>query len=409
MYKIRLREWGLRKNRRKNPASTAAAAAAAATTATTTASTASTPSATTSAAASASTPSSTSSSSSASSPQPQPQPQPASYSSSSKEKQPQQRQPHPRQAPTAAETQALARHIMSPDELRNTEHLMYALREYVQCASLTQSWTEDLANPVGARDPSLRWLTRMFCASRLLSRGQTGPAFRAIDACCAEYRVISPSVHPGLFPAMVNALFCLESVDPVLAQSFLAYAQNLGDAIFPPTHPVQALAGAFIRMGLVGLKNYARLILEGYKAAVQGSVGRHRGPVGRDISTHLLAYQGCAEFAVDLVRGRGFMETALEHWPKWFKVSLDTCDPAFLPMVEAFENVVLMSLEDDSGNERAAALGNKQQQQQQQYQRQQQKQKQQQQQRQSKQRKWTRDQVTQQWETLAEEIVNSTV
>ncbi len=223
------------------------------------------------------------------------------------------------------------------------EHLMYAIREYVQAGSVTKQWIEDLANPVGARDPSLKWAMQMFCSARLVSLGQTAAAFRSINACCAEYRDIAGTLHPGLFPALVNVLFVLESVDPALAGSFLFYALDLGDAIFPPNHPVQLLSATFKCSGLAGVRAFARFVLEGYKAAVQGSVGRHRGAVGRDISTHLLAYQGWVEFAEDIVRGKGIMDTTVEHWPKWFRVSLASCDPSFVPMARALEDLLAES------------------------------------------------------------------
>lgn len=239
----------------------------------------------------------------------------------------------------------MLQHFASPDELRETEHLVYAVRECVSATSLTRTWQEDLASPVGARDPSLRWLTRVYCATRLLRRGLTGPGFYAIDACCGEYAAIQARGHPGLLPALLNAVVCLEAVDPALGRSFLTYAHNLGEAIFPARHPVREMARVFARAGVAGLRARVRLLLEAYKAAVQGSVGRHRGPVGRDISVHLLAYQGIAELTEDIAHGRHQMDAALDQWSRWIKVSLDACDPRFLPMVAAFEKLIAMAPE----------------------------------------------------------------
>ena len=236
---------------------------------------------------------------------------------------------------------------MPPDEIRLTEEMVYALREYVHAASITQGWIEELTSPVGARDPSFQWAIRMFCACHLLSRGETTRAFCTINDCCAEYRALVQWQHPDLFPALMNIIFCLEARDPALAYSFMSYAYGLGE-VYPSTHPINLLTRTFRRSTLTSMRQYSRFILEGYKTAVQSSMGRHRGAVGRDISTHLLAYQGYVEFADDLVRGKSLMETALEHWPRWFKVSAESCDPAFRPTLEAFERLLSMSVVEES-------------------------------------------------------------
>ncbi|KAK7752785.1 hypothetical protein SLS62_005337 [Diatrype stigma] len=424
-------EWGLRKNRRKIPSGTAAATSTPGTMIASTSAPAPAPAPVPAlASTSASTPSSSSSSSSPPSPTPFPtepsldpvdhhqqllQQQLGQQLGQQQQPQPQQQQQPPPQPWQAAATAAavdearalMLRHFDSPDELRETERLVYAVRDWVSAASLTQTWQEDLASPVGSRDPSLMWLTRIFCATRLLRRGLTGPGFWAIDACCAEFSIISPSGHPGLLPAMLNAVVFLDTVDPALGRSFLRYAHNLGEALFPLSHPVLRLARAFRSVGVAGLRGRARLLLEGYKAAVQGSVGRHRGPVGRDISTHLLAYQGCAELADDMAHGREQMDTALDQWPRWFKVSLDSCDPGFLPMVSAFENLITMIPEEEEERLRqaqaaAVAGGNSGQ-----VRKQQPKSRSKQQpqpQPQPKHKKLTREQLVQQWEALVEQV-----
>ena len=302
MYKIRLREWGLRKNRRKNTASRTDKVLS---------------------------PASVSSESAASSPMPSP---PSTEIVRQR----------PRASSHDIETATFIRHVMPPEDLQSAEEMVYALRAYVQAASITQVWIQGLANPVGARYPSFQWALRMFCACHMLSRGETIRAFSTINTCCAEYKAMVQWQHPDLFPALMNIVFCLEARDPALANAFLSYAYGLGE-VYPSTHPINMLTRTFRKTTLMSIRQFSRFILEGYKMAVQDTAGRHRGAVGRDISTHLLAYQGYAEFADDLVQGKSLMEAALEHWPRWFKVSADSCDPSFRPTLEAFERLLSRS------------------------------------------------------------------